>query len=104
VEALGMIALEAMSRDCICIAEDNSCLPEVFGNAAIYYPPKNSKLLAETIHTALAWSNCQRNEMYGLTRKRVAEFPSWDEIVEKTVNELKLAVERNNLKETNAGD
>jgi hypothetical protein len=37
-------------------------------------------------------------------RKRVAEFPSWDETVEKTVNELKLAVERNNLKETNAGD
>jgi len=104
VEALGMIALEAMSRDCICIAADSSCLPEVFGNAAIYYPPKNSKLLAETIHTTLAWRDRQQNEMYGLMRKRVAEFPSWDETVEKTLNELKLAVERNNLKETETSD
>jgi glycosyltransferase involved in cell wall biosynthesis len=104
VEALGMIALEAMSRDCICIAADSSCLPEVFGNAAIYYPPKNSKLLAETIHATLAWSDRQQNEMYGSMRKRVAEFPSWDETVEKTLNELKLAVERNNLKETETSD
>jgi glycosyltransferase involved in cell wall biosynthesis len=104
VEALAMIALEAMSRDCICITADSSCLPEVFGNAAIYYPPKNSKLLAETIHTTLAWSDRQRNEMHGSMRKRVAEFPSWDKTVEKTVNELKLAVERNNHKETGARD
>jgi len=98
-----MIVLEAMSRDCICIAADSSCLPEVFENAAVYYPPKNSRLLAETIQTTLAWSDRQRNEMYGLMRKRVAELPSWDETVEKTVNELKLAVERNNLKETGTG-
>ncbi len=104
VEALAMIALEVMSRDCICITADSSCLPEVFGNAAIYYPPKNSKLLAETIHTTLAWSDRQRNEMHGLMRKRIAEFPSWDKTVEKTVNELKLAVERNNHKETGARD
>lgn len=37
-------------------------------------------------------------------RKRVAEFPSWDDTVEKTLNELKLAVERNNLKETETSD
>lgn len=104
VEALAMIALEVMSRDCICITADSSCLPEVFGNAAVYYPARNSRLLAETIQTTLAWSDRQRNELYRLMRKRVAEFPSWDETVEKTVNELKLAVERNNLKETNAGD
>jgi len=104
VEALGMIALEAMSRDCLCIAADSSCLPEVFGNAAVYYQPKNSRFLADTIQTTLAWSDRQRNEMYGLMRKRVAEFPSWDETVEKTINELKLAVETNNLKETGAGN
>ena len=104
VEALGMIALEAMSRDCLCIAADSSCLPEVFGNAAVYYQPKNSRFLADTIQTILAWSDRQRNEMLELTRKRLAEFPSWDETVERTVNELKLAVETNNLKETGAGN
>jgi len=104
VEALAMIALEALSRDCICITADSSCLPEVFGNAAVYYQPENDRLLADTIQTTLAWSDRQRNEMYGLMRKRFAEFPSWDETVEKTINELKLAVERNNLKETDAGN
>ena len=104
VEALAMIALEAMSRDCICITADSSCLPEVFENAAVYYPTKNNRLLAETIRATLAWSDCQRNEMHELMRKRVSEFSSWDETVEKTVNELKLAVESHNHKETGAGD
>jgi glycosyltransferase involved in cell wall biosynthesis len=103
-EALAMTALEAMSRDCICITANISCLPEVFGNAAVYYPPNNSKFLAEKIQTALAWSDRQRSEMHKLTRKRIAEFPSWDETVEMTVNELKLAVESHNHKETGADD
>jgi glycosyltransferase involved in cell wall biosynthesis len=104
VEALAMIACEAISRGSICITADSSVLPEVFKNAAVYYPANNSRLLAKTIQTTLAWSNNQRNEMYGLMRKRAAEFPSWDETADKTVNELKLAIENNSHKETDTGD
>ncbi|MHC4308378.1 MAG: glycosyltransferase, partial [Planctomycetota bacterium] len=63
VEALAMIACEAISRGRICITADSSVLPEVFKNAAVYYPAKNSGLLAKTIQTTLAWSDHQRNEM-----------------------------------------
>ncbi len=104
VEALAMIACEAISRGRICITADSSVLPEVFNNAAVYYPANNSRLLAKTIQTTLAWSDHQRNEMYELMRKRGAEFPSWDETVDKTVNELKLAIENNKHKETDAGN
>jgi glycosyltransferase involved in cell wall biosynthesis len=104
VEALAMIACEAISRGRICITADSSVLPEVFNNAAVYYPAKNSRLLAKTIQTTLAWSEHQRNEMYGLMRKRALEFPSWDETAENTVNVLKFAVKNNNHKETDADD
>jgi glycosyltransferase involved in cell wall biosynthesis len=104
VEALAMIACEAISRGSICITADSSVLPEVFKKAAVYYPANNSRLLAKTIQTTLDWSEHQRNEMYGLMRKRAAEFPSWDDTVDKTVNELKLAIENNNNKETYADD
>ena len=99
-----MIACEAISRDRICITADSSVLPEVFRNAAVYYPAKNSRLLAKIIQTTLDWSDHQRNEMYGLMKKRAAEFPSWDETVDKTVNELKFAIENNKHQETDTSD
>ena len=98
VEALAMIACEAISRGRICITADSSVLPEVFNNAAVYYPANNSRLLAKTIQTTLAWSDHQRNEMYGLMRKRTSEFPSWDETADKTVNELSLLLKTINTK------
>lgn len=104
VEAYAMIAFEAISRGSICITSDNSVLPEVFRNAAVYYPAKNSRLLAKTIRSTLGWSDRQRNVMYELMRKRAAEFPSWEETVDKTVKELKFAIEKNSHKETNTGD
>jgi len=93
VEALAMIACEAISRGSMCITADSTVLPEVFQNAAIYYPARNSKFLAKTIQTTLSWNNQQRNEIYELMRKRAAQFPSWEETVEQTVSELKLAIE-----------
>lgn len=104
VEALAMIACEAISRGSICITADSSVLPEVFRNAAIYYPAKNCRLLAKTIQTTLDWSDHQRNEMYELMKKRAAEFPSWDETAENTVNVLKFAIENNSYTETDTGD
>ena len=92
VESFGMVAGEAMSHGCVCIAADNPCLPEIFGNAAIYYPPKNYKALAEAIQTILSWDNHQRKRGIKIAKKRAAQF-SWDITAEKTVTEFKIAVE-----------
>jgi glycosyltransferase involved in cell wall biosynthesis len=92
VESFSMIAGEAMSHGCVCISADNPCLPEIFKDAAIYYPPKDVKALTELIRDMLSWDNQQRTEISGRARKRAAKF-SWDITAEKTVNELRKAIE-----------
>lgn len=91
VESFGMIAGEAMSHGCICIAADNPCLPEIFGDAAVYYSPKNEKALAEAIQTTLSWDDIKQKEMSEKAKRRAAGF-SWDICAERTVVELAKAV------------
>ncbi|MBT9145644.1 MAG: hypothetical protein DDT42_01519 [candidate division WS2 bacterium] len=76
-----------MSHGCICISADNPCLPELFGYAAVYYPPKDEKALADSIKTVLAWGADKRKAMSEKAKKRAAEF-SWDVCAEKTVAAL----------------
>jgi glycosyltransferase involved in cell wall biosynthesis len=92
VESFGMIGCEAMSHGCVCISADNPCLPELFGDAAIYYPPKDGQALAEAIQTVLTLDDNQRKTMSEKAKKRAAEF-SWDVCAEKTVAVLAKAVE-----------
>jgi glycosyltransferase involved in cell wall biosynthesis len=87
IESFGITATEAMAGGCICISADNPCLPELFGDASIYYPPKDGKLLADMIKTILAWGDNQRKVMSEKAKKRAAEF-SWDVCAKKTVAEL----------------
>lgn len=87
VESFGQIALEAMSQSCICISANNPCLPEIFKDAALYYPPKDSQSLAKVIKSVFSWDSSQRERMAELARYRAAEF-SWDVCAERTVAEL----------------
>jgi len=93
VESFGMIGGEAMSQGCICISADNPCLPELFGDAAIFYPSKDAKSLAEAIQAVLAWDDNQRKEASERAKNRAKEF-SWDVCARKTVAELAKAVKR----------
>lgn len=91
VESFGMIAGEAMSHGCICISADNPCLPEIFGDAAVFYPPKDGKALASAIQTVLTWDDNQRKAMSEKAKKRAADF-SWDVCAGRTVAELQKAI------------
>ena len=95
VESFGHIAVEAMAHGCVCISANNPCLPEIFGDVAIYYPPKNGKALSEVIQTVLSWDNKKRNEMSVMAKKRAAQF-SWNVCAEATVEELKKAIALSN--------
>lgn len=87
VESFGMIGGEALASGCICIVADNPCLPEIFGDAALYYPPGSGEVLARAIQTVLNWENNQNDDAADKARKRAAEF-SWDICAQKTVKEL----------------
>lgn len=89
VESFGQVALEAMSYGCVCVATDNPCLPEIFGDAALFYTPKDGKALAEMIQTVLAWDENQCKAASERAIKRAGEF-SWDICVEKTVTALEI--------------
>ena len=91
VESFGIIAGEAMAHGCICISADNPCLPEIFNNAAIYYPPKDARSLARAIEYVLALDDNQRKIMSEKARRQAARF-SWDFCAEKTVAELAKVV------------
>ncbi len=93
VESFGQIALESMTHGCLCVSADNPCLPEIFGDEATYYPPRDGKALAETITTILAWDENQRKIMSEKARKRATKF-SWDICAESTVAELARVASR----------
>jgi glycosyltransferase involved in cell wall biosynthesis len=90
VESFGRIALEAMSYGCICISADNPCLPEIFKDGAIYYPPKDSEFLAGCIKSVLSFDSRQKEEMIARAKNRAGDF-SWEMCVNKTVEELIMA-------------
>ena len=90
VESFGMIAGEAMTHGCICIAADNPCLPEIFRNAAIFYKPYSGEDLANKIMKALSWDSQKRALASETARQRASEF-SWDVCAEKIVAELAKA-------------
>ena len=91
VEACPNIVLEAMSYGCISVSSTNPPLPEIFGDTAIYYPPKNEKLLAETIKSVNMWNNHQFGEASKKARERALKF-SWDITIERLLAEFKKAI------------
>lgn len=97
VEIFGMIAGEAMAHGCVCVAADNPPLPEILGDSAVFYAPKDYKALAKAIQIVLSWDSNQRNEVSERARKRAAQF-SWDATAKRTVSELAKAVESFRLK------
>lgn len=90
VESFGMIAGEAMAHGCLCISADNPCLPEIFGDAAIFYVPYSGEDLANKIMKVLSWDSQKRTLASEIARQRASEF-SWDKTAEQTVNELMIA-------------
>jgi len=91
IESFGMVALEALSHGCISVAADNPCLPEIFGDAAVYYSPRNEKMLAEKIRNVLSWDNKKREIFSRQAKERASGF-SWDVAVDKTAKVFKDAV------------
>ena len=92
VESFGLVALEAMSNGCISIAANNPCLPEIFGDAAVFYPPADSKSLSVKLREVLRWSDQEKREMSVKARTRASQF-SVEVNAIRTMEALSRAVE-----------
>ncbi|MBW7960121.1 hypothetical protein B6D29_01380 [Microgenomates bacterium UTCPR1] len=82
-EGFGIPVLEAMSFDCPVIASFSSSLPEIGGDACLYFDPKNPLNLVEKIKTLIE-NNKLRSDLIKKGRARVRQF-SWDKCGEETL-------------------
>jgi glycosyltransferase involved in cell wall biosynthesis len=89
-EGFGIPVLEAMSYDCPVIASFSSSLPEIGGEASLYFDPKNSDDLLEKLRT-LQDNNELRKELISKGQQRIKDF-SWEKCGRETLDVIVNAV------------
>ena len=87
-EGFGIPVLEAFGYRLPVIIANNSCLPEIAGEAALTFDPDDETALLNLLHSLLINEEA-REELAKKTTERLAFF-SW----EKTANELKIVFRR----------
>jgi len=82
-EGFGLPVLEAMAAGCPVACSDRAALPEVAGQAALYFDPADVEAIAEAIR--VLWSNEEsRKRLIRAGHNRAAQF-SWTKCAEETL-------------------
>jgi glycosyltransferase involved in cell wall biosynthesis/tetratricopeptide (TPR) repeat protein len=82
-EGFGFPVLEAMAQGCPVVASDITSLPEVTGDAALLYPPRDIRAVSRGIRELLN-SPALRRKLVERGRARAAQF-SWEKTARKTI-------------------
>lgn len=91
-EGFGLPPLEAMATGCPVVAAKASSLPEVLGDAPIYFDPLNSVALAEALWSI--YSNPENRKNYSEHSLAQAKKFSWEKTVEETKNFFQTIYEK----------
>ena len=83
-EGFGLPGLEAMTHGAPLASSDATCLPEVYGDAAIYFDPLDIKSIAVVVNELLTDSKLA-NKLRTLGYKRVVDF-SWKKMSKQTLD------------------
>ncbi len=83
IEACPNVGIEAMSSGCAILSSDNPPLPEIFQDAALYYPARNAAALAARLAELLD-SRPMRQQLSDHALERAAFF-SWQTCAEETL-------------------
>ena len=86
-EGFGFPLLEAMAHGVPSIAARSSSLPEIGGDAALYFDPRDARELETLMERALA-DRALRDDLAARGRARAAEF-RWDRAAEQTLHVLR---------------
>ncbi len=84
MEGFGLPGLEAMAQGAPVISSDATCLPEVYGDAALYFDPKDTDSMAAMISTVIGDENL-RKEMAQKGYSKVQEY-SWERTARQTLD------------------
>ncbi len=82
MEGFGLPGLEAMGYGAPVISSNTTCLPEVYGDAALYFNPLDTNDIAKTIETVLT-DDKLRSELTKKGYKKIKEY-SWLRTAEQT--------------------
>lgn len=83
-EGFGLPGLEAMASKTLVLASKRASLPEVYGQAALYFNPENPHDMLKTINQALKLTPKQRQARIDRGFKHVQTF-SWQKTAQKTL-------------------
>jgi glycosyltransferase involved in cell wall biosynthesis len=92
-EACPNIVLESMAEAAPTISTDHQPMPELLGDAALYYRERDAMHLAERLNEALAAPDGAWTEMGQRARARTSAY-NWDNTARETVAELQQAIDR----------
>lgn len=82
-EGFGLPPLEAMSRDCPVISSKATCLPEILGEAAVYFDPESETDMTEVIAQVLS-NPPLRAELIAKGREQIKRY-DWQRAAEDTI-------------------
>lgn len=82
-EGFGFPPLEAMALGCPVISSNTSVLPEILGNACLYFNPNDEKQLADSVERVLS-SPALRNELITAGHYQSAKY-SWETTAKRTL-------------------
>jgi len=91
-EGFGIPLLEAFSSGCPVAASNTSSLPEVGGNAAVYFDPKSESNIASAMQSIL-YNPDFKSELIQAGLKRAGQF-SWDKTMEITLEGYRSILSR----------
>lgn len=81
-EGFGLPGLEAMKHGAPVISSNATCLPEVYGDGALYFDPNKPEELAKLINDLMT-NDKLRNELAANGSKQVQKY-SWDKMARET--------------------
>lgn len=83
-EGFGLPGLEAMAHNCPVIASDNTCLPEIYGQAALYFNPFELQEIAVEIEKVLTSTKLQK-KLVEAGKLQIRKY-SWDKLARQTLS------------------
>lgn len=90
MEGFGLPGLEAMGYGAPVISSSATCLPEVYGDAALYFDPLNTDDIASAINQVLSDDHL-RNDLINKGRSQIKKY-SWKRMAEQTYSVYKDAI------------
>ncbi|UOG75943.1 glycosyltransferase family 4 protein [Hymenobacter tibetensis] len=89
-EGFGLPLLEAFASECPVVSSTGGSLPEVGGDAALYFDPKNSLAIQDAVRSVL-YDSSLKSDLINKGKKRFAEF-SWDRCRAETLAVYQAAI------------